>query len=90
MVIQAAGGKDTGVGLGAGSTIRASAVTREVVLRVGGAHRSKKVQQWGRRPVRPHPQRPYLIQAAVKIQKRIEQKYVDGVERIMRRAGAKG
>ena len=109
MVIQAAGGKATGVGLGAGSTIRTSAVTREVVLRVGGKHRmvqasggrkrGKKrlspkdlirVQQWGARPVRPHPERPGLIQSAIKIQKRIEDVYIDGVERIMRRAGAKG
>lgn len=57
------------VGLGRGSDVRASASKREVMLRVGGAHRAAgplytKMQPWGiRRLVRPGratPPRPYI------------------------------
>lgn len=87
MVISRLGGAATGVGTGAGSTIRPSAVTREVVLRVGGSHRSKRVQQWGKRPIMPHPHRPHLIGAANEIQDQIEEAYLSGVDAIVRRVG---
>ena len=91
MVINRLGGASTGVGAGAGSTIRPSAATREVLLRVGGSHRTKgRRQQWGRRQLWPGgnaPFRPHLIGAAVDIQDRIEDTYLTGVDNIIRRTG---
>lgn len=87
LVIRAVGGPDTGVGTGAGARIRPSASKREVLLRVGGGHRSKKVQQWGKRPVRPHPARPFILGAAESIQGRIEDEYLGGIDRVIRKAG---
>lgn len=56
------------VGAGGGSTVRSSASKREVLLRVGGAHRSAgrftKMQPWGKRRVVPPgvrtPRRPFI------------------------------
>lgn len=90
MVIRAAGGASSGVGEGAGSTIRASAATGSVQLRVGGAHRDNRRRQWGKRQVFPGdaaPFRPNLIGTAVSIQGRIEDAYLAGVDRIIRRVG---
>ena len=92
MVIARAGGARTGVGSGRGETIRPSASTREVLLRVGGSHRaqSPRRRQWGvtqRWPGGQAPQRPHLIEKARQIEPQIEAEYLDGVETIIRRAG---
>lgn len=54
---------DAAVGSGAGSSVRASASKRDVLLRVGGAHRASGAhtnkQPWGRvRTVRPGTRTP--------------------------------
>lgn len=84
MVIDQAGGADSGVGSGAGSKLRPSAATREVTIRAGGKHRSRKVQQWGKTPVMPHPFRPNIVGAAEQIKDRISDAYLDGVESVLR------
>lgn len=53
------------VGEGSGAAVRPSASKREVLLRVGGAHRAGHTpqKQWGRKVVRafqPAPPRPYI------------------------------
>ncbi len=94
MVIGRLGGRSTGVGSGRGETIRPSAAVRDVQLRVGGSHRAQggptRPRQWGRVqrwPGGQAPARPHLIGAAMDIQDRIEDVYLDGVDRIVRRAG---
>ena len=90
MVIARLGGRSTGVGAGRGEAIRPSAATREVLLRVGGSHRRRRVRQWGRTQVWPGgsaPARPYLIQAARDIAPQIEEAYLDGIRSVARRAG---
>lgn len=61
------------VGEGRGSEVRPSAAKREVIWRVGGAHRDHgnpdvvRRRQWGKRVVRPFqpaPRRPYMKQIA--------------------------
>lgn len=60
------------VGVGRGASARSSASKREVLLRVGGAHRSSGVhtrkQPWGAkrvvRPGIPTPDRPYIQKTA--------------------------
>jgi len=87
LVIASAGGSSTGVGAGRGETIRPSAATREVQLRVGGGHRDARSRQWGYRQVWPGgqaPARPHLIAAARSVQPRIEEAYLSGVESIVR------
>jgi hypothetical protein len=89
MVISRLGGTRTGVGQGRGEQIRPSAATREVLLRVGGAHRGQdRRTQWGIRQVWPAgqpPSRPHLIGAAVDIQPEIEREYMDGIDKILRK-----
>lgn len=88
MVIARLGGARTGVGRGAGQTIRPSAATREVLLRVGGSHRSERPEQWGREQVWPGglpPVRPHLIEAAREIEDDITDEYLSGVDAIFRR-----
>lgn len=90
MVIARVGGKQTGVGTGRGSSIRPSAATREVMLRVGGSHRRSRARQWGRNQIWPGgsaPARPYLIEAAREIAPQIEEAYLDGIRSVARRAG---
>ena len=90
MVISAAGGRNTGVGEGAGASIRPSASVREVLLRVGGSHRDMKARQWGRRQIWPGgqaPSRPYLIGAAVKQRSQILDQYDRSIRDIIRRVG---
>lgn len=82
LVIARAGGAQTGIGLGAGSTIRPSASTREVQLRVGGTFRAKfgKWRQWGKTQRWPPPEpRPYLVGAAVAAKDEIFDAYLDGI-----------
>ena len=60
------------VGVGAGASVRPSTTRREVLLRVGGSHRSSgphtRKQPWGRKRVtpvgKPAPDRPYIQQTA--------------------------
>lgn len=85
MVIRQAGGADTNVGEGAGSTLRPSASSREVLLRVGGAHRDSNAEQWGKQQTWPPPERPNIIGSAEEIQDKIEDEYWGGVERILKR-----
>lgn len=86
VVIAAAGGADTGVGHGTGATIRPSASTREVLLRVGGSHRAPfgAWRQWGVNQVWPPPDRPYLIEAAEESADDILDAYLDGVRAVAR------
>lgn len=89
MVIARLGGADTGVGSGAGATVRPSAATREVLLRVGGAHRTGgPVHRWGKRwNRRERGRRPHLIGAALAIEEQITDRYLAGVDRVIRSAG---
>lgn len=90
MVIARVGGKQTGVGTGRGSSIRSSAATGSVQLRVGGGHRPRRAWQWGRAQIWPGgraPARPYLIQAAIDIAPEIEQAYMEGIRAVAQRAG---
>lgn len=79
MVIRQAGGKQTGVGSGAGSTMRPSSAARQVTIRVGGKHREGEREQWGREQTWPPPERPFIIEAASQISDRIEREYRDGL-----------
>lgn len=88
MVIDRAGGANTGVGAGAGARIRPSSATREVVLRVGGKHRATwgRVGRWGKRWTgREQGKRPHLIGAAMDIRDPITDTYLEGVEKILRK-----
>lgn len=76
------------VGTGAGAAVRPSASKREVLLRVGGAHRAGKTpqMQWGRRPVGgvgSKPPRPYIIRSAEKHQSEIEKAWLDAISDAM-------
>jgi hypothetical protein len=86
LIIWRLGGASTGVGRGRGETIRPSASVRQVELRVGGAHRSRRVQQWGIKSVRPHPIRPHIIGAAHDIEPLIIRTYEQGVQQAIVRA----
>lgn len=93
MVIAHVGGAKTGVGRGAGETIRPSAAAREVLLRVGGSHRSERPEQWGREQVWPGglpPVRPHLIEGAREIEDEISEEYLSGIDSILRRHGVAG
>jgi hypothetical protein len=92
LVIRRLGGASSGVGEGRGADIRPSAATREVMLRVGGSHRDARSWQWGqtqRWPAGQAPSRPHLIGAAQAIQPQIEDRYLDGVDAVIRKAGLK-
>lgn len=88
LVISRAGGAQTGVGEGTGSTIRPSATTREVVLRVGGRHRERigRPAQWGVRETwtvaGDAPVRPHLIGAAEAASNEVINAYIDGVNAV--------
>jgi hypothetical protein len=84
LVISRAGGASTGVGTGTGATIRPSATTREVQLRVGGRHRARfgKWRQWGIGQVWPPPSRPFLIGAAREAEGPIIEEYLRGVRAV--------
>jgi hypothetical protein len=85
LVIAKAGGEQTGIGSGSGATIRPSASTKDVQLRVGGRHRARfgKWRQWGKTEIFPPPEpRPYLIGAAVAAQDQILDAYLEGVNEV--------
>lgn len=76
------------VGSGAGATVRPSATRREVILRVGGAHRAsssasvRNRKQWGKTPQRVSnpPARPNIIGTAEDHADTIEKMLLDGYE----------
>lgn len=73
------------VGAGRGAKIRPSATRREVILRVGGAHRDvrPRVLQWGARQEWPDgeaPERPDIIGTARAHRARIEEMLLEGIE----------
>lgn len=84
IVIARAGGAETGVGRGTGATIRPSASTRSVVLRVGGRFRARfgNWRQWGVDQVWPPPERPYILGAAEAAQDEVLDVYLAGVNEI--------
>lgn len=80
------------VGVGRGADVRASTSKRDVLLRVGGAHRSGKSpqMQWGRkpgrRPTESAPDRPYIRGTIDRHQGDIEDQYLKAISAAM--AGA--
>jgi hypothetical protein len=80
------------VGEGAGAAVRASAAKREVLLRVGGAHRAGKSpqMQWGKLPgplaFRSRPARPYIRETVESNRDEIEQAYLKAVAQAMKPA----
>jgi len=87
-------GAPQAVGTGAGAAIRPSATKREVLLRVGGAHRANraaetgkktKVFQWGRRAVPPfiRNSRPHIMGTVNDNRREIEKAYFKAIERAL-------
>ncbi|MGH3942623.1 MAG: hypothetical protein ACRDTG_29170 [Pseudonocardiaceae bacterium] len=75
------------VGRGGGAAVRASAASREVLLRVGGDHRQTRAQQWGKHQVPPFqdaPARPFVVGTALAQQEQIERMLLDGIERSLK------
>lgn len=77
------------VGQGAGATVRPSASKREVLLRVGGAHRAGHTpqMQWGKRPGRPirqqAPPRPYIRESVERRRDEIQQFWLEAISEAM-------
>ena len=81
------------VGAGRGSDVRASASKRDVILRVGGAHRRSpspeitKMRQWGARFVgrvgQPAPDRPYIRGTIDRHQDEIGNAYLEAISAAM-------
>lgn len=75
------------IGLGKGATVRPSASKREVLLRVGGAHRASgrftNMQPWGARRVQrpgiPTPDRPFIQGTAERNYDEIADAWMDAV-----------
>ena len=71
-------GNPNAVGAGSGATVRPSASKRDVLLRVGGAHRLMHKNQWGKGEVQPFESgRPYILGVVLENQEAIEQKFLD-------------
>lgn len=74
------------VGRGRGASVRPSASKRDVLLRVGGAHRAGNApkMQWGKSPGRtpgvPAPERPYILRTAKRHEDDILDQYAKGIE----------
>ena len=83
------------VGTGAGASVRASASKREVLLRVGGAHRAGRTpqMQWGKRPgpnpFGRRPKRPFIRETVERHRKEIEDAWIDATLAAMSGAFAK-
>jgi hypothetical protein len=85
------------VGAGAGAAVRASASKRDVLLRVGGAHRASgaytRMQPWGRTRVGRigilRPARPHIRGTIDKYRSEIENAYLQAVSDAMSGAFAK-
>lgn len=77
------------IGEGAGASVRPSASKREVLLRVGGAHRAGRTPEmrWGKRAGRPirqqAPPRPYIRQTVEDNRDEIEQAWLQAISRAM-------
>lgn len=81
-------------GAGAGASVRPSATVRDVILRVGGAHRQAgnsvgpPKAQWGKRQVWPGfglnpPPRPHIIQTALSDRETIEDMFLTEVTKVL-------
>lgn len=83
------------VGTGAGASVRPSASRRNVLLRVGGAHRAGYApqKQWGKKPgplaFRRRGPRPYIRQTVEDNRKDIEEAWIDATLAAMDGAFAK-
>ena len=82
------------VGAGAGSTVRPSASKRDVLLRVGGAHRPKPpLSVWGRKrivaPGRGAPPRPFIKGTVDRNRDAIGDEYLKAISAAMSGAFAK-
>ena len=83
------------IGTGAGATVRASASRREVLLRVGGAHRAGHApyKQWGKKPgplaFRRRGPRPYIRETVERHRAEIEEAWIDATLAAMSGAFAK-
>lgn len=87
-IIDRAFPKPTPVGAGAGAMPRASATTNVLRIIAGGTHRSRPVQQWGRRNVsRDGVERPYIRRSAETESPQIEKEYLDALLDVARKAG---
>lgn len=78
-------------GEGAGADVRPSAAKREVLLRVGGAHRTGKApqMQWGKRAVRPFQRkrpRPDIRGTAETHSREVEQFFLKAITAAMKGA----
>lgn len=78
------------IGIGAGSSVRASAAKRDVVLRVGGKHREGHTpyKRWGKKaianPFRAgRPKRPYIRETVERNRKEIEDAWMDATLKAM-------
>lgn len=71
------------VGEGRGAAVRPSASRREVLLRVGGSHRSARKEQWGTRPdfsaMPTPPPRPHIRETVARHRDEIEQFWLEAV-----------
>lgn len=75
------------VGKGAGALVRPSATRREVLLRVGGAHRDVRALQWGKRQVWPGgqpPRRGHIVGTALDHEDRIRRMLLDGIDKALK------
>lgn len=87
-IIERAFPKPESVGAGAGSKPKASATANVLRILAGGSHRTRPVQQWGKRVVsREGVKRPYIRQAAEKDMPQIEKEYLDALLDVARKAG---
>lgn len=84
------------IGAGRGSTVRSSASKRDVILRVGGAHRAAgaktKLQPWGKDRVKSfgrRPPRPYIRGTIDTHQDEIGTEYLKAISAAMSGAFAK-
>lgn len=87
-IIDKAFPKPESVGAGAGAKPKASAQTNVLLIKAGGAHRTRPVQQWGRRVVsREGVKRPYIRRSAEQDMPQIEKDYMDALLDVARKAG---
>jgi hypothetical protein len=71
-------------GAGRGAAPRATASRNFVAIRAGRTERKHYVQQWGTRYVPRDNPRPYILRAAQRSVPDIEQRYLDGIETVLR------
>lgn len=75
------------VGRGRGAAVRPSASKREVLLRVGGAHRGSHREQWGKNPdlsaLPSPPPRPHIRQTVADHRDEIEQFWLAAISKAM-------